>query len=72
MYSISSVQWLSHVRLFVTPWIAARQASLFKTHVHVLHKTKLIPPSYLLKVISPHALWAPATIEFLILRVFEL
>ena len=26
--SVSSVQWLSHVRLFVTPWIAARQASL--------------------------------------------
>ena len=25
---ISSVQLLSHVRLFVTPWIAARQASL--------------------------------------------
>ena len=27
-YLISSVQSLSHVRLFVTPWIAARQASL--------------------------------------------
>ena len=26
--SISSVQSLSHVRLFVTPWTAARQASL--------------------------------------------
>ena len=26
--AISSVQLLSHVRLFVTPWIAARQASL--------------------------------------------
>ena len=25
----SSVQLLSHVRLFVTPWTAARQASLF-------------------------------------------
>ena len=25
---VSSVQWLSRVRLFVTPWIAARQASL--------------------------------------------
>ena len=27
-HSISSVQSLSHVRLFVTPWTAARQASL--------------------------------------------
>ena len=27
-YSVSSVQLLSHVRLFVTPWIAACQASL--------------------------------------------
>ena len=25
---ISSVQWISHVRLFVTPWTAAHQASL--------------------------------------------
>ena len=35
----SSVQSLSHVRLFATPWIAARQASLSipeftQTHVH--------------------------------------
>ena len=28
----SSVQLLSHVRLFATPWIAARQASLSITH----------------------------------------
>ena len=28
MYSVQSVQSLSCVRLFVTPWIAARQASL--------------------------------------------
>ena len=28
----SSVQSLSHVRLFATPWIAARQASLFITN----------------------------------------
>ena len=28
----SSVQWLSHVRLFATPWIAARQASLSITN----------------------------------------
>ena len=28
VYQFSSVQSLSHVRLFATPWIAARQASL--------------------------------------------
>ena len=28
IYAFSSVQSLSHVRLFATPWIAARQASL--------------------------------------------
>ena len=28
----SSVQWLSHVRLFATPWTAARQASLSITN----------------------------------------
>ena len=31
-FHISSVQSLSHVRLFVTPWIAARQASLSITN----------------------------------------
>ena len=30
--SLSSVQLLSHVRLFATPWIAARQASLSITN----------------------------------------
>ena len=30
--SVKSVQLLSHVRLFVTPWIAARQASLSITN----------------------------------------
>ena len=30
--AISSVQWLSHVQLFATPWIAARQASLSITN----------------------------------------
>ena len=29
---LTSVQSLSHVRLFVTPWTAARQASLFNTN----------------------------------------
>ena len=31
LYSFSSVQSLSHVRLFVTPWTIAHQASLFIT-----------------------------------------
>ena len=34
----SSVQSLSHVRLFVTPWIAARQASLSITNFQSLPK----------------------------------
>ena len=32
MGSISSVQWVSHVQLFVSPWTAARQASLSITN----------------------------------------
>ena len=32
LYHISSVQLLSHVRLFATPWTAARQASLSITN----------------------------------------
>ena len=31
-FRFSSVQWLSHVRLFVTPWTIARQASLSITN----------------------------------------
>ena len=34
----SSVQWLSRVQLFVTPWIAARQASLSITDSWSLRK----------------------------------
>ena len=36
--SLSSVQSLSHVRLFVTPWTAARQASLSTTNSRNLLK----------------------------------
>ena len=36
MYSIQSVQSLSHVRLFATPWTAARQASLSITNTQSL------------------------------------
>ena len=48
----SSVQSLSHVRLFVTPWIAARQASLSITNSRSLPKLKSIesvmPSSHLI------------------------
>ena len=43
--SLSSVQSLSRVRLFVTPWIAAHQASLSITNSQSLLKLKLICPS---------------------------
>ena len=36
--SLSSVQWLSRVRLFVTPWTAAHQASLSITNSQSLLK----------------------------------
>ena len=54
--SFSSVQLLSHVRLFVTPWIAAHQASLSITNSWSLLKLTSIelgmPSSYLV-------LWCP-------------
>ena len=37
-HSVSSVQSLSHVRLFATPWIAAHQASLSTTNSQSLLK----------------------------------
>ena len=41
----SSVQFLSHVWLFATPWIAARQASLSITNSLSSPKLMCIPPS---------------------------
>ena len=44
----SSVQWLSHVQLFVTPWTIARQASLSITNSRSLLKLmsiELVMPS---------------------------
>ena len=50
--SVSSVQSLSHVRLFATPWIAARQASLSITNSQSLLKLmpieSVIPSSHLI------------------------
>ena len=48
MFAISSVQSLSHVQLFVTPWTAACQASLSITNFQSLLKLmsiKLVMPS---------------------------
>ena len=48
----SSVQSLSHVRLFVIPWITARYASLSITNSRSLHKLKpiesVMPSSHLI------------------------
>ena len=59
--NVSSVQSISHVQLFATPWIAARQASLsitnsrssLKTHVHRV--SDAIQPSHPLSPSSPPA-----------------
>ena len=49
---ISSVQSLSHVWLFVTPWTAARQASLSVTNSRSLFKLmsikSVMPPNHLI------------------------
>ena len=54
-YFISSVQSLSRVRLFATPWIAARQASLSITNSQSLLKpmSELVMPSNHLILHSP-------------------
>ena len=52
LYTFSSVQSLSHVRLFVTPWISACQASLSITNSQSSPKLMCIklvmPPSHLI------------------------
>ena len=60
-YQFSSVQSLSHVRLFATPWIAARQASLSITNSQnspkLMSIESVMPPSHLiLSSPSPPAL----------------
>ena len=51
-YQISSVQSLSHVQLFATPWTAARQASLSITNSWSLLKLmsieSVMPPNHLI------------------------
>ena len=55
---VTSLQWLSHVQLFVTPWTAAHQASLSITNSWSLLKlksTKLVMASHPLSSPSPPA-----------------
>ena len=54
-HQFSSVQSLSRVWLFVTPWIAARQASLEFTQTHVHRVCDAIQPSHPLSSPSPLA-----------------
>ena len=49
----SSVQSLSHVQLFVTPWTAAHQASLSITNSQSLLKLMLVMPSNYLILCCP-------------------
>ena len=69
--TLISVQLLSHVRLFVTPWTEARQASLSITNSQSLLKlmsTELVmPPKHL---ILCHSLLLPPSI-FPSIRVFS-
>ena len=71
IYQFSLVQSLSHVRLFVTSWTAARQASLSITNSGSLLKLMSIelvmPPNHL---ILCHPLLLPPSI-FLSIRVFS-
>ena len=58
----NSVQSLSHVRLFATPWITARQASLFITNYQSslkLMSIKLVMPSSHLILCCPLLLLPP-------------
>ena len=67
----NSVQSLSHVRLFVTPWTAARQASLFITNSRSLLKlmfAELVMTSN--HLILCHTLLLPPSI-FPNIRVFS-
>ena len=69
--SVSSVQSLSHVRLFATPWTAARQSSLSITNSQSLLKLmsteSLLPANHL---ILCHFLLLPPSI-FPSIRIFS-
>ena len=69
--SVSSVQLLSRVRLFVTPWTAARQASLSITNSRSLLKLmsieSLMPSNQAHPLLSP----SPSTVNLPSIRVFS-
>ena len=67
----SSVQSLSHVRFFATPWTAAHQASLFITNFQSILKSMsidLVMPSNHLILCRPLLLWP---LIFPSIRVFS-
>ena len=67
----SSVQLLSHGRLFATPWTAARQASLYITNSQSLLKLMSIESVMLSNhLILSHSLFLPLSI-FPSIRVFS-
>ena len=70
-YHFSSVQSLSRVRLFVTPWIAAHQASLFITISRIsltLMPMESVMPSSHLILTHPFLLLPPNPLS---IRVFS-
>ena len=71
MIQFSSVQWLSHVQLFATPWTVALQASLSFTIswslLELMSTESVIPSNYL---ILCHALILMPSI-FPSIRVFS-
>ena len=71
MASFSSIQSLTHVRLFVTPWTAARQASLsitnFRSLLKLMSIESVMPSNHL---ILPHPLLLQPSI-FPSIRVFS-
>ena len=60
LVQFSSVQSFSCVQLFVTPWTAAHQASLFVTNSQSLLKLRLVMPSNHLILCCP-LLFSPST-----------
>ncbi|CAI9154275.1 unnamed protein product [Rangifer tarandus platyrhynchus] len=73
IYQFSSVQSLSHVRLFATPWTTANQASLFITNSQSLPKLMSIewvmPSNHFIPVIPFSSCLSPPI--FLSIRVFS-
>ena len=71
-FQFNSVQWLSHVQLFVTPWTAACQACLSITNSRSLLKLMsielVIPSNHL--ILCPLLLFLP--LIFPSIRVFQM